>query len=155
VNFDKKYCEKCRQYLPIYSFKKVTTKAALSKYPDGYYWCCSSCYANLEWVYKKGEEPNSRKYRRREKRIRRIKAIESRYGLTQEEHQDILVKQNNLCAICQKHIEGKVLCVDHDHTTGKVRGLLCGNCNVGLGNFKDNTEVLQAAIAYLQKYGRQ
>jgi hypothetical protein len=63
----------------------------------------------------------------------------------------MLQQQNGLCAICKKTETGKTsnLCVDHCHKTGKVRGLLCNNCNKGLGLFKDNPEVLLNASAYL------
>jgi hypothetical protein len=65
-------------------------------------------------------------------------------------------KQQGLCAICFKGVSGmsssKVrLSVDHDHKTGKIRGLLCGACNVGLGHFKDDVSVLKKAIEYLEE----
>lgn len=59
---------------------------------------------------------------------------------------------NNLCDICKTDIPGfgrKNLSVDHDHKTGVVRGMLCQKCNIGLGNFNDNTELLEKAIKYL------
>jgi uncharacterized protein YlaI len=61
------------------------------------------------------------------------------------------VKQKGCCAICGKHqtILNKTLNVDHCHKTGKIRGLLCTNCNHGLGKFYDNAEVLKVAINYL------
>jgi hypothetical protein len=61
-------------------------------------------------------------------------------------------KQNHCCAICKKDLEaGKKTHVDHDHFTLKVRGILCSNCNLGLGMFKDNPEYLENAITYLQR----
>ena len=56
------------------------------------------------------------------------------------------VEQHNLCKICSKE---KQLMVDHCHTTGKVRGLLCGKCNKGLGHFKDDIQVIKNIITYL------
>ena len=53
------------------------------------------------------------------------------------------------CFICGLDKDRRNLCVDHCHTTGKVRGLLCDNCNVGLGRFKDNITLLEKAIKYL------
>jgi hypothetical protein len=68
---------------------------------------------------------------------------------------DMLHSQHGMCAICGASPDAEqygVLAVDHCHTTGKVRGLLCANCNNGLGRFKDNPEALEAAAAYLRKY---
>lgn len=61
----------------------------------------------------------------------------------------LLKEQNGACGICKK--EKKSLHVDHNHTTGKVRGLLCYNCNNGLGRFKDSIEFLYNAVKYLTK----
>lgn len=60
----------------------------------------------------------------------------------------MLEAQGGCCAIC-KAPKGNKLCVDHDHRTGKVRGLLCSNCNAGLGMFKDSEDLLQSAKGYL------
>lgn len=67
-------------------------------------------------------------------------------------------KQQGVCAICKQLASGMLnsrarLAVDHCHTTGKIRGLLCGGCNVGLGHFKDNPEYLANAIEYLKENG--
>ncbi len=149
---NKKFCSECNFYLPISKFKKVTTQSSLKKNRDGYYWCCSDCYKNKAWIYSIGKEPTNRKFRRRFKRERRIISVKNIYGLTEVEYTKKINEQNNICAICGKKDIGKVLCVDHDHDTGKVRGLLCNNCNIGLGNFKDNIKIIQSAIVYLQKY---
>lgn len=65
-----------------------------------------------------------------------------------------LIEQNNCCAICGKHESNfsKNLAVDHNHKTGKVRGLLCKNCNIGIGHFKDDISLINNAIEYLNKY---
>jgi len=70
----------------------------------------------------------------------------SRYGLTAEQYNDLLVAQGGRCAICKSDT---LLQVDHDHTTDVVRGLLCRECNMGLGKFKDCVELLTRAINYL------
>lgn len=147
-----KMCPECNFWLPKTAFKKLTSYAALKKYPDGYYWCCSDCFRKKEWTYKEGEEPNNRRARRRNKRLRRITSVEYTYGLSEKDYLEKISEQNNVCAICGTKQEGKVLCVDHNHNTGKVRGLLCHNCNIGLGNFKDNPKILESAIEYLKKY---
>ena len=76
------------------------------------------------------------------------------YGITLEDYNSMYAKQNGLCAICLKpdEVEGRRLAVDHDHETGQVRALLCGNCNRGLGNFKDDANMLIKATRYLVKY---
>lgn len=82
------------------------------------------------------------------------------FGISLEEFNAMLVKQNKLCAICGQpetalH-KGKPrsLSVDHDHQTGKVRELLCNNCNRGLGAFRDDPAIIDKAIAYLHRHGR-
>jgi hypothetical protein len=70
---------------------------------------------------------------------------------TEPECQSILVKQENKCAICDCDITESFR-PDHDHRTGKKRGLLCGRCNLGLGNFGDNPVLLQKASQYLEKF---
>lgn len=76
------------------------------------------------------------------------------YGLTIEDYNNIFNSQNGCCAICNRHQMNfkKNLAVDHDHNTGEVRGLLCHNCNTGLGQFKDNIELMKSGIDYLNKY---
>ena len=70
------------------------------------------------------------------------------YGITLEDYQACLQKQNYVCAICKK--ESNQLYVDHCHTTNLFRGLLCMNCNTGLGQFKDNISFLNSAVNYLE-----
>lgn len=69
-----------------------------------------------------------------------------RYKLTKEEHDNLLSKYRNICPICLKE---EKLVVDHCHKTGKIRGLLCGDCNKGLGFFKDSLVSLDRAKKYL------
>lgn len=77
--------------------------------------------------------------------------IRKQYGITLEEYQNMIKKQNNVCKICGgKSKTGKRLTIDHDHQTGKVRGLLCFNCNTGLGHFKDDYSLLLLAAKYLK-----
>ena len=79
------------------------------------------------------------------------------YGITFDEYEELLSKQNKKCAICGIDNNGKyrnkprAFAVDHCHTTGKIRGLLCSDCNTGIGLLKDNINFLQSAIKYLNK----
>jgi hypothetical protein len=81
-----------------------------------------------------------------------------RFKLLPETYYSMLEKQNNLCAICKnpetqlkkKTNKVKMLSVDHCHSTGKIRGLLCHTCNTGLGSFKDSETIMHSAIDYLK-----
>jgi len=77
--------------------------------------------------------------------------LKFRYGLSIDDYDKLLLAQNKCCAICGLSEEklGSILFVDHDHVSGKIRGLLCDSCNKGLGMFKDNAEILKKAIEYL------
>lgn len=77
-----------------------------------------------------------------------------RYGVTWEQYEQMLADQNGTCAICPRTSSGKgrPLDVDHDHVTGKARGLLCSRCNRGISFFLDDPELLRSAIAYLEMY---
>lgn len=74
-----------------------------------------------------------------------------RYGITIEERNGMIAERDSCCDICGTRTG---LHVDHDHETRTVRGMLCIYCNHGLGNFKDNTELLNRAVKYLQPEGR-
>jgi len=77
-----------------------------------------------------------------------------RYGLTPVDYAAMLDAQGGRCAICGEEAErtARRLSVDHCHATGKVRGLLCRDCNVGLGVFGDEAEALRRAAEYLEKH---
>jgi hypothetical protein len=74
------------------------------------------------------------------------------YGIKSKEYNKLLEKQNGCCAICKKPQESfkRMLSVDHDHTTGKIRGLLCYRCNSALGFLCDSVDMLNVAIKYLE-----
>jgi hypothetical protein len=74
------------------------------------------------------------------------------YGLTADQYQSLVTAHDNQCAICSAAApESKSLDIDHNHQTSKVRGLLCRRCNVGIGIFEDNPELLKQAIQYLER----
>lgn len=79
--------------------------------------------------------------------------LKSTYGITIEDYDHMLEEQNNCCAICYTHVSTQIknLHVDHCHTSGEVRGLLCSKCNTGLGMYNDDVEILKSAIRYLEK----
>jgi hypothetical protein len=81
---------------------------------------------------------------------------QKKYGITPEQFHSLILKQNNCCAICGKpetiKWRGKIkkLAIDHNHDTGKIRGLLCHFCNVGIGQFRDSLPLLQKAMDYIK-----
>ena len=78
--------------------------------------------------------------------------IKKRYGIDRDEYWAILKAQNGVCALCEKPcMTGKNLAIDHDHTTGKVRGLLCMQCNRAVGLLKDSAEAALRLFSYLKK----
>ena len=79
--------------------------------------------------------------------------LNSKYNITIEDYNILVKQQNNKCAICEDTFSatrGHRPHVDHCHVTGKVRGLLCPHCNMALGNFFDNEDILMNAITYLK-----
>ena len=87
----------------------------------------------------------------------RAKYVANKYEISVEEYLALALKQNGCCAICGgRNKEGpqrraQHLAVDHCHASEKVRGLLCTNCNLGLGNFQDSPAFLRLAAAYLER----
>ncbi|MEK6884804.1 MAG: endonuclease VII domain-containing protein [Nanoarchaeota archaeon] len=98
----------------------------------------------------KGVNMANKKWRSNNQERRKAYYLAYYYKITTEEYNQLLKSQNGICAFpsCRRII----LHVDHDHKTGKVRGLLCTQHNVGLGSFKDNIQQLAEGIEYLQKY---
>jgi hypothetical protein len=87
------------------------------------------------------------------------KDLQRKYGISLLEYSQLFMSQGGKCAICNSDYGGhrngeqKALAVDHCHTTGKVRGLLCESCNQGIGKLKDDVKILQSAIRYLTNPG--
>jgi hypothetical protein len=80
--------------------------------------------------------------------------LQKKFGITLKEFTELAEKQDHRCAICKTDTpQGRgTWHVDHDHLTGENRGLLCHNCNLALGHFQDDPEILRAAIDYLSDY---
>lgn len=95
---------------------------------------------------------NAKDWRARNPSVTKAQRLKGKYKLTMEEFQALLAKQSEVCAICKTDNWGgrsNNPHVDHDHLSGEVRGLLCTNCNVGLGRFKDSSTFLRSAADYL------
>lgn len=128
-------CKPCRR-----EKQRVTDAAARAADPVG-------------WDAKKAAR--QREYHQRTRPARalnmRKQLLRKKYGLTLEGFNALVEKQHGRCAICFDKPEG-LLHVDHDHSTGKVRALLCGRCNRGIGLFLEDTSRLGAAAAYLESH---
>ena len=81
-------------------------------------------------------------------------SLRRKYNITLDEFNSVLSFQDNKCAICFKKfsVNRSSINIDHDHETGKVRGLLCSGCNTGLGHLGDNIDGIKKALYYLQNY---
>jgi len=114
------------------------------------------------WYLEKMKMPRRRKMRNPEQtearlRIKSKRNLLKKYGITIAQYEAMLAKQNGVCAICGKPPAGgktssSSLHVDHDHKTGENRGLLCNNCNTGIGKFFDDVELFRKAIKYLEPH---
>lgn len=126
-----KWCPDCGEVLPFESFGR---NAASSTGRASY---CKPCH--------------NRRGRRSKELVggERTYHLRRRYGITAEEADAMLEAQGGVCAICRV---APAAHVDHDHSTGAVRALLCFNCNGGLGQFRDDPAVLQAAVFYVQHH---
>lgn len=118
---------------------------------------CKSCDQARSKAWKAKNKDRKREtdaswYQKNKERVHN--AGMTKYGITTEQYNAMLIAQNHSCKLCKKHESQFVrkLAVDHCHKTGKVRGLLCNYCNRGLGFFRDNTETLKAAILFLEEF---
>ena len=110
-----------------------------------------------EYDYKTQEGRNAylRAYRRASPILEKGRNLRAKFDMSVEEYDRMLAAQNGVCAICKQpetHLRNgklKALAVDHDHKTGKIRGLLCSDCNTGIGKLKDSIDVLTSAVQYL------
>ena len=133
-----KYCGCCNSTLPVEMFAKNKVKK------DGLQERCTPCRAQ--------HHQKTKHLRAKPTADQKRKWLMSSYGLSKEEFDAMLKEQNNSCAICGTTEWGRPSpSIDHCHATGKVRGLLCNNCNRGLGLLKDNTEIIENAIKYLTR----
>ena len=108
-------------------------------------------YANDE-KYREDCKKKVSEYYKRNQDVRLSQRLR-KYGISVSRYKELLAKQNNKCAICGSGIgdsTGNRLYVDHNHSDGCVRGLLCSKCNFGIGQFNDDIELLKKAIEYLE-----
>jgi hypothetical protein len=119
---------------------------------------CSKCELpkDLEAFYKRSSSPDGKANQCKvcDNKIRQNSRMLKEYKLSETDYEVLKKVQNNSCAICgthQKHLLTK-LAVDHNHSTGTYRGLLCGACNRALGLLKDDISMLEKSIMYLRSH---
>lgn len=139
-----KKCTKCGEVKPLEQFSNHI------RHKDGKRPRCKTCEAIDQKEAKKKKLEQDFEGTRMKERQHNLKRM---FGMSLEEYDSKLQAQNGVCAICGGLCKsGKRLAVDHNHTTGKIRDLLCGNCNGGLGKFLDSPELLLKAADYLKEH---
>ena len=132
-------CTVCKIVRPNNEFYKHPTNV------DGLFWRCTSCVKveNLGRYKKNPKKQNNREF-------------EKKYKSPAGKKQELIAEQKGVCAICKQPFESsRKTHQDHCHASGMLRGVLCHNCNIGLGNFNDNIDRLQSAQEYLKRYSQQ
>ena len=126
-----KHCKKCDTTKPIENFYLAKGRK------DGRSWWCSDCARAHR--KKKYDPAKNREYQ-----------LKSLYNVSTEVYDLMYSQQGGACKICRKNFDS--LCVDHDHKTGNVRGLLCHKCNKAIGLLEDDISNLSNAITYLNEH---
>jgi hypothetical protein len=156
-----KHCTKCGEQKPLLDF----TKRKSSK--DGLDLWCKSCKStshknfllknkNYILINRKRAKKWNRENKERRQIIVQKNNYKKRYGLSVEQKQELINKQDSKCAICTNDLKDTHdVCVDHNHVTGAIRGILCRKCNLGIGHLNDSIEILKSAQKYLQKYAKK
>lgn len=152
-----KCCSKCKDQKTLDKFYK--NKAS----KDGHSHDCKQCRKSAMCIRYRSNADKFRQYandyRKRKPETKLNYHLKTRYGISYAQYAELEEKQLGVCYICSKlpsqtsRSTGKLfrLHVDHNHVTGKVRGLLCDGCNRGLSGFRDDVELLRKAIGYLEK----
>ncbi len=122
---------------------------------------CRPCYNAYYREKRKDPETKARLYQKTQdwkkrnpekwQRIRRNSVLKREFGITIEQYEAMLEAQGNVCAICSDPI-GDRGGVDHNHSTGKVRDVLCQFCNIAIGNLRDDPQRAEAVAAYLRRH---
>lgn len=163
-----KICKTCAEAKPFTDFRPE------KRVHSGLTANCRACIRQYDWRYRDENRERQRPInaagaarrrktelgQRAQSRNRRKYYLKVSYGITDEVMVFLIAQQDNKCGICKRafmadggyHKKGVVSsCVDHDHETGKVRGILCNRCNRAMGMFDDKIEYLRAAAEYLQR----
>lgn len=130
-----KICTLCKKEKDISFFPKAWKS-------NSYMSECKNCRNKRTDKYRANQDKEYKVKRNRRKRLR------EKYDMSPDDYNKMYILQEGKCKICKDPYDK--LYIDHCHTTGLIRGLLCGGCNTGLGMFKDNSNYLSSAIEYLK-----
>lgn len=141
-------CNKCGAFKPWEEF--AINRLGI----NGRHSICKSCKNESNRVKERARKASKPKETYEQRRQKLLKYV---YGMSQEDYDTMLQRQDYKCAICglSENKVGKHFFVDHCHSTGIVRGLLCYHCNTLLGMSRDNVDVLTSAISYLRNSNGQ
>lgn len=177
---DKKLCIKCNitksieefrnpEYMSVNICKSCTSiykkehyrnnKDKIKKYHQTYNKNNKELIKHKRTIYynnnKESFQKRTKKYREQNKSHIKNRHLMYKYNITMNEKLDILYYQNNKCKLCEIqldiHNNQNFVHLDHDHSTNKIRGILCGNCNASIGFSRENIEYIKNAITYLEK----
>lgn len=150
------YCKKCQKGIANQYYQKIKIRNKDKVPYNNTFKRCPKCGKLKKRTKENWNKQDIRKDGLRSycKKCVKEKNIKSKFNLTIEQYNNILMKQKNKCKICGNKFGDKFkkACIDHNHKTGEVRALLCKSCNIGLGYFKDNSFILFKAIKYLEEY---
>lgn len=141
-----KICVKCGESKEYSEFSpNGVTKKGTQKYRSR----CREC-DNARQLKHRKVNPNTHRYSKERLKGYQVKAA---YGITYDEWLNLMNSRGWSCEICGREVEtsGRALAIDHDHSTGALRGVLCQRCNCAIGLLSDNEETLHNAIEYLQR----
>ena len=148
-----KTCRKCKETKPLTEYYKDKGMK------DGHLNTCKKCRLEQMKEYNSENKEKISEYKKdyysKPENLERVKRLllQKKYGITLDDYNEMSHGQKGSCAICGKHaLETGTLCVDHCHKTGEVRGLLCNNCNKGIGLLRDDPDTLRQAAEYLERY---
>lgn len=121
---------------------------------------CNACYQRMQWRTRPGMKEHAREKLRARRandtdKIRRDN-LRRKFKMTLQEYDDMYERQGGVCCICGRKCQsGARLAVDHDHTTGKIRGLLCMFCNRSIGMLNDDPVLVRKVAEYLELHSRE
>jgi hypothetical protein len=136
-------CSVCKKLKPSADYYKKISKAGYRTRKDGLSSACVVCH----------KVKQAESYQRRKDKVKNQQLI-SKFGISLDDYNQMLVQQQGCCAICKRDQNSfkMSLAVDHRHRDGKVRSLLCGNCNTALGMLKENFNSAISLAKYIQEH---